>query len=382
MTILIISAHEDLHARAIAWALNSIGLKTDIVDVTIFPSHNQLSIYPLGELQNTVQLVACNDGRSLIKLEDVKVVWCRRLVTSAQYFDFSQLHADDLNNATSEVVAFINNLWASVHHATHENVSWINSMAAAAGAKNKALQLKVAQSLGFLVPDTLISNHPGDIRQFCAAHGGEVIMKPFFPMTWKEDGAQYYQPSYLINTAHLSDDRAIQLCPGIFQKHIKKQFELRVVVMGAVMIAAKLDSQQHDHSKVDWRLDAYKGVMRIEPYSLDEILAAKIADFMKRMGLRFGSIDLIVTPENDVFFLEVNEQGQFLFLDEQCPELNIFASMCQFFAAEHGFVCDTVWPRFIDYVHSTDNALLKEQQLLHAQKVSASAIRYGFQACH
>ena len=38
---------------------------------------------------------------------------------------------------------------------------------------------------------------------------------------------------------------------------------------------------------------------------------AKIGVLMGRMGLCFGSLDLIVTPEGEHVFLEVNPVGQF-----------------------------------------------------------------------
>ncbi len=50
---------------------------------------------------------------------------------------------------------------------------------------------------------------------------------------------------------------------------------------------------------------------------------------MKRLNLRFGSIDLIVTPDDELVFLEINEQGQFLFLDERCPELGVMQADCR-----------------------------------------------------
>ena len=102
----------------------------------------------------------------------------------------------------------------------------------------------------------------------------------------------------------------------------KKKFELRIVYCGGYMVAAKLDSQSHDESKTDWRaMDATK--LQLEPYQLPEKLANQIRQFMAQLGLVFGSLDFIVTPEGDYVFLEVNEQGQFLWLEEFNPELCI-----------------------------------------------------------
>ena len=37
---------------------------------------------------------------------------------------------------------------------------------------------------------------------------------------------------------------------------------------------------------------------------------------MHRLGIVFGSFDFIVTPDDEYVFLEVNEQGQFLWIEE------------------------------------------------------------------
>ncbi len=44
---------------------------------------------------------------------------------------------------------------------------------------------------------------------------------------------------------------------------------------------------------------------------------------MKKLGLVFGCFDFIVTPDNEYYFLEVNEQGQFLWIEEVNPDIKI-----------------------------------------------------------
>jgi len=40
----------------------------------------------------------------------------------------------------------------------------------------------------------------------------------------------------------------------------------------------------------------------------------KILQFMDMISLRFGCIDMIVTPENEYIFLEINPNGQWYFV--------------------------------------------------------------------
>jgi hypothetical protein len=51
---------------------------------------------------------------------------------------------------------------------------------------------------------------------------------------------------------------------------------------------------------------------------------------MDAMALRFGAIDLIVTPAGDYVFLEVNEMGQFLWIEQSAPQERLLAHFCAY----------------------------------------------------
>lgn len=49
---------------------------------------------------------------------------------------------------------------------------------------------------------------------------------------------------------------------------------------------------------------------------------------MNELGIVFGCFDFIVTDDNQYVFLEVNEMGQFLWIEELLPELKMLDSFC------------------------------------------------------
>lgn len=100
---------------------------------------------------------------------------------------------------------------------------------------------------------------------------------------------------------------------------------------------------------------------------------------MAKMRLKCGSVDLIVTPAGEVVFLEINEQGQFLFLEQQNPELQMMRAVCQFLAKEAGMVANGNWPDFSAYYASSDYLLLREQQKAMGNSHIEAPIRYSFQ---
>jgi hypothetical protein len=90
--------------------------------------------------------------------------------------------------------------------------------------------------------------------------------------------------------------------------------------------AAKLLSQETTIGRLDWRR-SYRELRfeRIEvPAHVEEQCRALLAE----LGLVFGCFDFVVTPEEEYVFLEVNEMGQFLFVERSCdiPILDAFAS--------------------------------------------------------
>ena len=52
----------------------------------------------------------------------------------------------------------------------------------------------------------------------------------------------------------------------------------------------------------------------METIELPQVLQRDILLFIKKMGLQFGCIDMIVTQEGKYIFLEINPNGQWYFV--------------------------------------------------------------------
>jgi hypothetical protein len=66
--------------------------------------------------------------------------------------------------------------------------------------------------------------------------------------------------------------------------------------------------------------------------SLPENVLARCRVLMRKLGILFGCFDFIVTPDGEYVFLEVNQQGQFLWKEHLCPSLKMLETFCQFIA--------------------------------------------------
>ena len=108
---------------------------------------------------------------------------------------------------------------------------------------------------------------------------------------------------------------------------LPKACELRVTMVGSHCFTAKLLSQQTSTGKLDWRA-AFDDI-QTEEYSLPSALEQQCAQVMADLGIVFGCFDFVVTPDDRHVFLEVNEMGQFLWLDSLRPELPMLDAFCE-----------------------------------------------------
>ena len=374
MSVLIISKLQDSHARCVAWALKKKGIPSQILDLTPMPSSGSFSYQPnhfSTSDEPSIFFSAPGIPRKPLSMSDVRLVWSRRAVVSARFYDFNAVHPEDEENVREEMAGFLPGTYHALEYILKKNDAvWVNSYDSLSKAKSKSLQLQKAHAAGFSVPDTLVGNDPQAVREFCTRHGGEIIVKSFFPKEWKTVFGSRILPTTIVGMHQLQNDAPIQLSPAIYQNHVKKQYELRVLVLGDDVLAVKLDSQVHTHSRTDWRMDNDHGLMQMTPYSLSAESKSRIRQFMKLMGLRFGSIDLIVDEHGNEIFLEINEQGQFLFLEAQNPEIPTLASVCQFFADAGAYKVSGDWPSLQDYVASEDHEILMRELANEKEKTA------------
>jgi hypothetical protein len=117
----------------------------------------------------------------------------------------------------------------------------------------------------------------------------------------------------LLTEDQLVADEVLRLTPGIYQSVVSKDHELRVTMVGRRALAARVLSQETQSGRTDWRQSYHE--LRFEAVTLDPGVAEMCFEMMTRLGVVFGCFDLIVTPKGEHVFLEINEMGQFLFVE-------------------------------------------------------------------
>lgn len=185
---------------------------------------------------------------------------------------------------------------------------------------SKEEQLKLANHLGLKIPETCITNNPEEAKRFVLDHPNGVITKMQSSFAIYQDGKENVVFTNTIGPDNLEDIESLQYCPMQFQEKINKKVELRITIVGDEVFAFAIDSQKLENSQTDWRKEGITFLNDWVPYELPGEISDKLLQMMDIYQMNYGAIDIIVTPEDDYYFLEVNSAGEFFWLDRLVDE--------------------------------------------------------------
>lgn len=320
MKILINTEIFDPHATAIEWGLKKLGCQPIVWHKDAFPISTSSS-WSVNQ-QDTMANIRIGESAYSAPFD---VVWNRRF--GARPTPKPTSHPDDIKVINSESEDYLRNLMPFLGD---EKTLWVNPYSSSRQAEQKMAQLVAAKSLGFIIPDTLISNDYAAVLAFFTKHNGRIIYKAFNAASWeKEDGSAIVLRTSALFPEHMQSEAAISACPGIYQVLIEKEVELRVTVMGDKILAGVIDSQSQGTS-IDWRYDGEFGNTPIKATILEKELSNRCLALCRKLDLQFACLDLIVSKTGEVIFLEVNQAGQFLWVEDVDPSVTMLDSFCRF----------------------------------------------------
>ncbi len=300
MTIVILAPANDNHTAPIKWGLEQAGYKVACWAGLAFDEERQASI---DFEENTQQTL----GTHVISPGDV--VWVRR---PHQAMINPRVSESDRKFAEGEYRWFYHTLMYQLETLP---VHCINKYSASRFINNKSVQILLARDCGMHVPKTLFSNAPAAVRTFLAQSGRRSICKAFFPHIWKKDDSESVAvtETFEVDPEMLPSDEVLTYAPAIYQDMVAKEFDVRMVLMGSTVYSYAL---RNPKGALDWRQDAGQGLVQVESIATPAEVEKAVVAFGRQSGIIFGSLDFAVDKEGRWWFLEINEQGQFLWLDE------------------------------------------------------------------
>jgi hypothetical protein len=272
--------------------------------------------YPLSSRLSTVfnnnqWNILYDDGTTTHSLHDVTGIWYRRSHGLGKGLK-EKIEREYLEPTIGEVRRTLFGMLEGMPCFQMERVHTYRRL------DSKEEQMKRALQSGLLIPPTCISNDPAQVKQFIDQYNGKVITKMQHAFAIYREQQEMVVFTNEIPETSYNDLDSLQLCPMVFQQRIDKKLELRVTIVGDQVFAFSIDSQKNENAQVDWRKEGRTMVEEWLPYTLPDTIQQKLLSFMDGYGLNYGAIDLILTPDDQYYFLEVNAAGEYFWLDRLC----------------------------------------------------------------
>lgn len=302
-SVLIVTEKFDPHADHVIRALRADGI----------PFHRLNT----NDLHEEIKVEACSaaasitfadlQGRAHRFPDDTRCVWYRKPIDPNP--------PKTVADPPTQALILAETLELLTYLSVERRVPWYNNPHDNRFSQRKFPQILLAQELGLRVPRTLITNDPARARAFSREVEGRLLCK-----SMKEQGFRDEKDGYFIFSRKVSPDEferhadQVAYCPTLFQEYVEKAFELRITIIADELFCCRINSQAAKGAETDWRrIDPSQLEHQIVP--LPDEIEAKLRRMLRHYGLSYGAFDMIVTPAGEYVFLELNPNGQWLWIE-------------------------------------------------------------------
>jgi ATP-GRASP peptide maturase of grasp-with-spasm system len=179
---------------------------------------------------------------------------------------------------------------------------------------NKIIVCEYAKKSGLIVPEEYLLNLKNDLNMLTS-------INDYATKSIAGSSILHYGSHYIMAYTSLVKD--IKQVPETFftslvQKYIEKKYELRIFYLNKKFYSMAIFSQNDKTTKIDFRNYNRTNPNRNVVFELPNSIKIKLVNLMDKLDLNSGSIDMIVTPNNDFVFLEVNPIGQYGMVSNPC----------------------------------------------------------------
>lgn len=244
-------------------------------------------------------------GQFRLRLEEVGAVWYRR---PSEFRLPARLLPKEQNWLRMECNHVFRSVWANL------NALWVNEPRRNAEASLKIHQLATAGRIGFEIPRFVVTNDVREAEAFVRSVPGQVVAKvlaePY--VTYGDSVRLLY--THLLSQKDVDQLESVRFGPTFLQEFVTKAMDVRVTVIGTAVFAVGIMSRHDPVGRIDFRR-ANIFELPHEKVTLPKKVEAACRQLVRAFGLRFGAIDLLLTPDGKYFFLEINPNGQWYWLE-------------------------------------------------------------------
>jgi hypothetical protein len=303
--ILILTEPVDPHADYVQQKLRQRNARFVRFNPAQFPAEAKVSLSysAMEQLQGALDI-----GEEAIDLGLLTSVWYRRPQQPVPHQEITDPFCRDY--LKEECKTYLNDVWNAL-----DCLYLPAPPSVIRRAELKASQLKVAGTLGFELPPTLFTNSTEEFLEIYRQHGGNIVSKLPSATFQRFGGSTFVRYTQVVSKRDVGYAAALRYCPVIFQAYVPKRVELRITVVGKQVFAAEIHSQQANHTRHDWRRYDHDKTLYL-PHQLPYSMEQRCVDLVEQLGLCYGAIDMVVTPDGRYIFLEINPNGQYLWIQE------------------------------------------------------------------
>ena len=300
--ILIISNSKDKHVDFVVARLQERNIVYWRFDTDSFPQRTAIHLgFNDGVL---ISKLLTHEGE--IDLQNVTSVWYRKPVSPV--IDDVIMNPVAREFSELEAKTSLEYLWDMIPG------KWVNDIHAMRRANNRFRQWQIAHELGFRTPMTVLTNSPMTAHTFVAPVGKKIALKVLYQTVVANGTDICAMYTRLCDDAVIAKLDDIRFTPSILQEYVEKRVEHRVTVIGDQVFDCIIESQATKKTSVDWRrYDLKNTPHRIG--KLPDSVTQRCLAITQKLGLLFGGIDLIETPEGEYVFLEINSNPQWAWIE-------------------------------------------------------------------
>lgn len=182
------------------------------------------------------------------------------------------------------------------------------------GDGNKLISFYFAKEVGLKIPTTIVSTETSLLKKFSK----NKIIKPIEDGFGMSKQGNWLYTKYKLLRERMFENKNENIFPSCIQDYVEKKIELRVFYLDKKCYTMAIFSQLDPKTKIDFRNYNFDKFNRMVPFQLPKNIERKITQFMKKMELNTGSIDLILNKNNEYVFVEVNPVGQYGMIQTHC----------------------------------------------------------------
>jgi ATP-GRASP peptide maturase of grasp-with-spasm system len=277
--------------------------------------------------EDEVKIVSVSPNRGTIEVEvkgkvydlcKFSYVWYRRGSLNPNCLKATIVELGNVPNRIKQLGQFLSNEWKILQQFIFYSLERKEVVLGSFSKSliNKPIVLSIAKECGLSIPETVISGNRNTINN--EALRNPLITKPISEGETFQNSNGSFSKMLTTSLQDATLDMDSEFFPSLVQHNLEKWVELRVFFLKDAFYSMAIFSQSNSKTSTDYRNYDDERPNRMVPFLLPKHIEENLEKLMNKLGLDTGSIDMIVTPKREYFFLEVNPVGNIEMVSKNC----------------------------------------------------------------